>query len=132
MIDLSERLQRFASGTSRRGFLERAGSTLIGIGLLSITSGQRAHASSCPGCAGYTKCGSQQCGSTPPETNACCSNNPPCLSCGGTEIVTGDCPTGYSPGWYWYCCVNGSKYICQDCCHPDLGCRTARSIVGVC
>lgn len=132
MITFDEGLRRLAVATSRRRLLKRAGQALIGVATLTVVGSQRAHAESCPGCFGYTKCNDAACGSTVPNSHSCCSNNPPCKSCGGGIFDQSNCPTGYNVGWHWYCCKSGTLYKCQDCCHPDLGCVTIRFVSGSC
>ncbi len=148
MLELDRRLQALATSTSRRGVLARLAQGLVGAAILSATSPHRAAASSC-GCSGQVKCG-VSCGGTPSNTHVCCSCSAPCIdcstfscidpvSCSGASCCVG---SGFSAGWYWYCCKgptrlgdssqSGNLWKCQDCCNSFGDCYTSRAIVGTC
>ncbi len=144
MLDLDTAMRALASGTSRRSFLARLGGGLVGAGLLTVGSPRRAAAASC-GCTGQNKCPDQPCGSTLPNTNFCCSCNPPCFDCAAANCTapvtcaqaTCCIGTGFTPGWFWYCCkanpnLGNALWKCQDCCNNFGDCYTSRDIIGAC
>lgn len=150
MLDLETSLRALAAGSSRRGVLARLAKGLVGAALLSSSFPMLAHASSCQ-CSGQTKCG-VGCGGRPTNSHFCCSCDPPCWNCGGggcssvNNCLGATCcvGTGYTPGWYWYCCKHAPTssssalippnelWKCQDCCNSSGSCYTARDVVAEC
>lgn len=149
MLDFDRGLQALAASTSRRSVLARLGKGLIGAALISNAFPRTARATSC-GCAGNTKC-SVSCGSTASSSSFCCSCNPPCWDCGGGQCSgVANCSgasccvgSGFTQGWYWYCCKPGPSgpegaieannlWKCQDCCNEFGDCYTSRDTVGSC
>lgn len=152
MISIDDGLKYLAASTSRRSILAKLGRGLIGAALMSTAFPTSAAAISC-GCTGNTKCG-VNCGGRPPNSNFCCSCSPPCFSCGGGSCNNANClgatcciGSGFTPGWYWYCCKPSSAasagtasllvppndlWKCQDCCNGFGDCYTSRDIVGTC
>lgn len=102
-----------ARGSSRRGFLARLGTGLIGATLITAAKPPEKALAVCGGC-GSCADGSTNCG--------CC---PSCQAIDGhwcdtytgdPNAVDGNCPFGWEIGWTWYCCTNGQRYTCRDCC----------------
>lgn len=161
MINVEERLRALASGTSRRGLLARFGRGLVGAALLSNLAPLRAAATNCS-CTGNAACGGFACGSQLATSNICCNcSTGPCFDCSvgcsaHTNCTGATCcvGSGFTPGWYWYCCIpgphlpesvtaqkpasslrpltSGNLWKCQDCCNNFGDCYTSRDIVATC
>lgn len=102
--------------TSRRGALGRIGRGLVVLGAaaagVSPLSPASAACSTCGG-GGCTDGVGRGCGGTGRGgcTGSVVYNNN--YTCGATY--------GLLNGWWWFCCQNGTKYVCQDCCTSSGG-----------
>jgi hypothetical protein len=136
ILDVDRYLQGLASSTSRRSFVTRVGTGLIGATLLVTSPFSRRSAEArdctlCGGCSGGEACGST--GGTCCDFCRVCPNGFFCQDV-YTSLPYGECPAAAPfQGWVWYCCTSHQLWICQDCCRGQNDCYcTSRGPIDFC